>query len=264
MSGMTRLVEVMKGYGKAAVAFSGGADSSLVALASVKSYGQDALGIMIRNRTIPASDLESAKEVASSIGLELIFIDVDVLKDKRMLSNPSDRCALCRKISIPVLIEKAGEMGYSIVADGANVDDLDDFRPGHNVSTSLGIKHPLIDAELGKKEVRQLLKDEGMPVSDKPSSPCLATRIPTNEKITVGKLELIDRMEMTIRDLGFRDVRFRILESLSGGFIGIVEVDDPERALGLWKRIEEGSEGISVYLDPRGYRRGSMNKAAHP
>ncbi len=264
MPGLRDLTEVIRSIGKSAVAFSGGVDSSLVALASMKAFYGDTVGIMIENPTIPSADIESAGKVAKALGMELVIIRADVMTDPIFRGNPPDRCGICRKIAMPMVIEEARKRGYTRVVDGANKDDLRDHRPGHEVSTDLGIRHPLIETGLGKIEIRSILKEEGMEVHERPSSPCLATRIPHGEEINSEKLRLIDRVEEGIRNLGFFDVRARLHESASGRYLLILEVGDPEKALEGWDSIIDIVGDVKIYLDPKGYRQGSLNEVSGP
>jgi uncharacterized protein len=264
MTGLRELTEVISMIGRSAVAFSGGVDSSLVARASMKAFDGDTVGIMIENPTIPSSDIDSARKVAKALEMELAIIKANVMENPDFTGNPPDRCGICRQIAMPIVIEEAERRGYPSVVDGANIDDLNDHRPGHQISTDLGIKHPLIEAGLGKKEIRKILKEEGLNVHERPSSPCLATRIPYGERITEEKLRLIDKAEEKIRSLGFHDVRARLHENSSKEFLIILEVDEPDKALERWDSILEIAGNVRIYLDPKGYRQGSMNEVSGP
>ncbi len=264
MPGLDGLINTMKKKGRAAVAFSGGVDSSLVALAAMKAFEGDTIGIMVFNDTIPSSDINSAEIVASEIGLDLMIIEVDVLENEEFTENDPDRCAICRKMIMPEVIKEAERRGFDQVFDGANRDDLMDHRPGHAVSSSLGIIHPLIETDLGKEEIRAILKAEGLDVHRRPSSPCLATRIPYGQSVTIEKLKLIDHLEEKVKTLGFVDVRVRLHENNYGTFTAILEVDDPEKAIKVWDKILLLSGKLPISLDPKGYRQGSMNEVLLP
>ncbi len=264
MPGFDGLISTMKKYGRAAVAFSGGVDSSLVALAAMKAFEGDTVGIMVFNDTIPSSDIKSAEIVAMEIGLELMIIEIDVLVNEEFTENDPERCAICRKMIMPEVIKEAERRGFDHVLDGANRDDLMDHRPGHAVSSSLGIGHPLIEAGLGKEEIREILKAEGLDVYRRPSSPCLATRIPYGQSVTIKKLKVIDHLEEEVRNLGFVDVRVRLHENDDGTFTAILEVDDPEKALKVWDKILLSTGKLPISLDPKGYRQGSMNEVLRP
>jgi len=210
MDDLEVLKETIESIGKMAIAFSGGADSSLLAYAAKEVLGDDTACFMIVNQAIPEHEVENATRVANEVGIELYIIRSDIEEMEEMLVNEEDRCGKCRSVIMPLLIEEAHRKGFDVVADGANLDDLSDHRPGHLVSTQLGILHSLIDSGIRKIDVRRILKDARLSVHDKPSTPCLATRIPYGQRITVEKLDIIKRAEIELRDMGFRDIRVRL------------------------------------------------------
>ena len=216
------------------------------------------------NPTIPAYERETAARVADEIDLKLDMIEIDVMERIDFISNTRNRCGNCREITMPILMEHARKNGFDTVADGANLDDLGDYRPGHEVSTRLGIWHPLIEVGMDKENGRNILKREGISIADRPSTPCLATRIPYGQMITKEKLSMIDKCEGTLRDIGFRDVRMRMHENINGELMGILEVDDPRSAMDKWSEIIGCLPSIPVFLDPKGYRQGSMNMLDGP
>lgn len=264
MESLDRLISLIRKKGDIAIAFSGGVDSSLVALAATRVEEVRATGIMIDNPTIPKNEAENGKKIAEELGLDLHVIDVDVMQDDEFLSNRPDRCGRCRRITLPDLIEYASSLGYEVVADGANLDDLDDYRPGMKAASELGIWHPLIEAEIDKREARSILKNSGISIHDRPSTPCLATRIPPDQSITPGKLRMIEDGEEALRAMDFRDIRFRLHERTDGEMLGIVEVDDPQRAMETWEAVLDSLPKMDIFLDPRGYRQGSLNRVQDP
>lgn len=264
MGSFERLISLFREKGSCVIAFSGGVDSSVAALGARRSLDDSCAAVMIVDQTVPEEDVETAARVAGEIGIPLHTVEVDLLANRDFTSNPPDRCALCKGMLMPKVMEKARELGFSHTADGANLDDLEDYRPGLKVSDELGIWHPLMEAGIGKKEGRRILKDHGISVHDRPSSPCLASRIPYGQRITAEKLRIINRMESGIRGLGFRDVRVRLHETSSGKYLGIIEVDSPGKAFGEWERIREMSRGMDLFLDPEGYRQGSLNRGLDP
>jgi uncharacterized protein len=264
MDRYSHLKKIMDEKGPFVVAFSGGVDSSLVAMAGKDVFGKDVIGIMMINDTISSEERSNAQNIASLLDLELIVVEVDLIEDLEFISNNEDRCGTCRSITMPRLIDIARDRGYETVADGANVDDLNDYRPGHNVSTDLGIWHPLLEAGIGKEEARRILKEKGIPVWNRPSTPCMATRIPYYQRISREKLVIIERAEIILKGFGFKDVRFRLHETAGGALLGIIEVDHPEVAFEKWEEISSSVPLEKVYLDPRGYRQGSMNRVGGP
>ncbi len=254
------LMAILKGYGSVAVAFSGGADSSLVAYAAYTALGDAAQAVHISSQTVPKRDSEDARKLADEIGIKMITLDVDILDDVCFSDNPPERCGICKAISMAEVMDHAGRSDITEVADGAVIDDLSDYRPGHGVADKLGIKHPLIEAGLSKKDVMELLEILGLSSAGKAPSPCLASRIPYGQAITSLKLKKIDLMENIVRGYGFRIVRVRLYETTSGELIGVLEVNDVKRALYLWDELKEMDPDVRILLDPEGYRMGSMNE----
>ncbi len=254
------LIAVMKGYGSVAVAFSGGADSSLVAYAAYAALGEDSQAVHISSQTVPKRDSEDAEKLAREIGIRAITLNVDILDDLSFSGNPPDRCGICKAMLMKEVIEYARSSGITEIADGAVIDDLSDYRPGHRVADKLGIKHPLIETGLRKKDVMELLDGLGLSSAGKAPSPCLASRIPYRQAITSLKLKKIDHMENIVRGNGFRTVRVRLHETTSGELIAVLEVDDVMRALEMWDELKEMDPEVRLLLDPKGYRMGSMNE----
>ena len=254
------LMAVLKGYGSVAVAFSGGADSSLVAYSAYAALGEDAQAVHVSTQTVPKRDSEDAGKLAREIGIRAITVDMDILDDPYFNDNPPDRCGICKARLMGEVIDHARRSNITEVADGAVMDDLSDYRPGHLVADKLGIKHPLIETGLLKKDVMELLDGLGLSSAGKAPSPCLASRIPYGQAITSLKLKRIDRMENIVRECGFRIVRVRLHETTSGDLIGVLEVDDVKRALDMWDELKEMDPEVRMVLDPGGYRMGSLNE----
>jgi uncharacterized protein len=253
------LVETFRRKGRVIVAFSGGVDSSLAALAAVKADPESALAVMFENETIPRSETDDAKNIAEEIGIPLMISRIEVLSYPEITSNSRNRCGICKKMIMGQLVEIAKAKGYDTIADGSIVDDENDFRPGLEASNELGIWHPLMESGITKKDARRILEENSISAFNKPSTTCLMTRIPYGEKVTARKLEIIENIENGISGMGFRDIRLRLYERGAQLPLGILEVDDPMRALQLWSSIAALSEDVKIVLDPLGYRQGSMN-----
>lgn len=242
------------------VAFSGGLDSTLVSLASKEALGSNALIVLVINETVPKRDISDAVDIATMYDLNFQRVLVPQLDDERFISNPYNRCALCKDIIMKKVIEIARINNIQVVADGSNISDLDDYRPGLNVCEKLGIWHPLIELDLTRKTIKQILKMLEVPIWEKESSPCLSSRIPYGETITKDKLDLIDRIEERVRDLGISVVRLRLYETYSNKFVGIFQVNNNKLLLSHWKGVTENFDNIIFTIDPNGYKMGSMNK----
>ena len=248
--------------GRAAVAFSGGVDSTLLCRIARDVLGDDAIAVTVVSPMLPKSELEAAHSFTASIGLKHILIEETVI-DEEVAENPPDRCYRCKRIEFGAVIRAAMEHGIDIVFDGSNVDDLADYRPGSKALEELGVKSPLREAGLTKADIRELSRRLALPTADKPAFACLASRIPYGERITAEKLRRVDRAEEFLRSKGFIQVRVR-----SHGDIARIEAAPEERAafFDLQLMDEISRELISygflyVCMELAGYRMGSLNKA---
>ncbi|MBN1389690.1 MAG: ATP-dependent sacrificial sulfur transferase LarE [Candidatus Thermoplasmatota archaeon] len=253
------LIDLMRSRRNILVAFSGGVDSTLVALAAIEALDGRCTLVMVDNGTLPKGEIDHARRTASALGSPLKVLELPVLDHEDIVSNPDDRCGTCKGYMMSNLIGTAREVGSEVVADGMNVDDRNEYRPGLEVSSRLGIWHPLIETGIGKEEARSILREKGISIHDRPSNTCLMTRIPYGERVTRDKMGMIDHVESQVRGLGFRDVRLRLFERSGGGYIGILEVDEPKRIMPLWNTIQYPLSELLLVLDPAGYRQGSLN-----
>ncbi|MFO8052260.1 MAG: ATP-dependent sacrificial sulfur transferase LarE [Thermoplasmatota archaeon] len=260
MKAYQKLVRSIRTRERLAVAYSGGVDSSVVALAAREALGDRSLALMANIPTITEEEIETARLAADEIGIELRLVKVGVLDNEEMASNPSDRCGTCKKEIMSSLMDEAIRDGFHEIADGSMPEDQKDYRPGLRAADELGVWHPLMDVGMEKREARMVLKERGISVYNSPSTTCLATRIPYGERITEEKLSIIADVERKVRKIGFRDVRLRLYTISDGSFLGIMEVDDPLGAMEEWDTIEGYGKGIKMVLDPKGYRQGAMNE----
>lgn len=194
---------------KAAVAFSGGVDSSYL-LYAANEAGTDVRAYYVRSQFQPAFELEDALRIAEYTGTEMKVIEVDVLSDQTVISNPEDRCYHCKRVIMGTIIREASADGYGLVLDGTNASDDTDDRPGTRALKEFGVRSPLRECGLTKPEIRKLAKEAGLSVWNKPAYACLATRIPHGEVITADKLRTTERAESLLYEMGFRDFRVRM------------------------------------------------------
>ena len=254
------LTERIKAAGKMAVAFSGGVDSTYLAYKVHEVLGDDAIAVTIRSQVLIEEDFRWTVDFCRDNGIKQVVVDCDVFDSEQFENNPPDRCYYCKKMDFNAIQKAAEEYGITIVADGSNVDDTGDYRPGMRAMAELGIVSPLKEAGLTKNDIRQLSKEAGLPTWDKPAAACLASRFAYGEKITTEGLIRVANAEKFIKDLGFRGIRVRV-----HGNLARIEVAPEDKGRFLLNADEVTSKlkelGFSyVTMDLKGYRTGSMNE----
>ncbi len=257
-----KLKTTIKSYSRAAVAFSGGVDSSFLCRVCFDILGSDdTAAITVVSPLYPQSEIDYSCEIASLIGIShYLLYDNEI--GTEILQNPPDRCYYCKKIEFSNIKSKATELGIDTVLDGSNYDDLADYRPGLHALKELGILSPLREAGLTKKEIRKLSRDSGLPTWNKPAFACLASRIPYREIITKEKLFRIERSEEFLKKIGF--IQFRVR---SHGNLARIEISPYERSkIFDLKKMDKISSVLKsfgftyVSLELEGYKTGSMNR----
>ena len=256
-----RLKEIIKGYDRVVVAFSGGVDSTYLLWAAHEALGAGAVAATIESAFVPRKELEEAQAFTEHYGIEHHILKTDVLQVEGLAQNPPNRCYLCKRSGFQKIAELASQLGIGTVADGSNSDDTQDYRPGAAAARELNVKSPLEEAGLSKAEIRRLSEEAGLKTFSKPANACLATRIPCGQTVTEELLQRIDRSEELLHDLGFPAVRVR-----SHGNMARIEVptQDIGRLGGEETRlaVAEGLKKLGfafVSLDLTGYRMGNMN-----
>ena len=258
---INRLREIILDYSSVVIGFSGGVDSTFLVKASLDFLGRDnVLAVTAAGAIHPKSEIEDARELADRLDLEWKLISPPYLEEGDFVANPPDRCYHCKKILFARLRTMAEDLGYEVVADGTIEDDSSDYRPGERAGEELGIKHPLREAGLTKKDIRKFGKEAGLPVWNKPSNACLATRVPYGLEVTESRLNKINRAESSLRDLGFTGFRVR-----HHGEVARIELrqEDLPRAIEIREELADRIETVGysyVTLDLRGYRTGSLNE----
>ena len=262
-----RLLELIRDYGSCAVAFSGGLDSSVLAKAAVLALGEKTIAFTSTGPSMPSGEREAAVALARQIGIRHEVIATDELDDPCYQANTYDRCYFCKQTICRIFLHRAKEHGITVLVDGSNVDDRDDFRPGSLAVAELGVKSPLAECGFTKAELRKLARDWELPTHDKPSSPCLATRIAYGLPITLERLTMVDRAEQFLHDQGVSIVRVR----LHKGDIARIEVPldelprliEPTMRAKLTDHLHQcGFHRVTIDLE--GFRSGSMNQAIRP
>lgn len=257
-----KLKQILKDMGSVLVALSGGVDSAFLLRVARDVLGDKCIAATAVSNIYPTWELREAGEIAGELGVEYIRIECNPLEEvKGFAQNPVDRCYICKKAIFSKLIDYSKKMGVQYVLDGTNADDMGDYRPGLKAVKELGIKSPLLMAEITKSEIRQLSKELGLNTFDKPSFACLATRIPYGEEINITKLDMIDKAEEYIMSMGIRNVRVRCHGNMAR--LEVEKKDFNKFLEGTFKEnIENKLKEIGfkfVSLDLSGYKTGSMN-----
>ncbi|MBR6159007.1 MAG: ATP-dependent sacrificial sulfur transferase LarE [Lachnospiraceae bacterium] len=259
---LQKLEDIILDLGSVAIAFSGGVDSALLLFVAHELLGDKAVAVTAKDAAMPGRELAEAKEFCSGHNIRHIVCDVDPLGIAEYRNNSVDRCYHCKHMVFSTIRKAAAENGLAYVAEGSNTDDAGDYRPGLRAIAELGIKSPLKDAGLCKQDIRTLSEAFMLPVWNKPSYACLASRFVYGEEITVEKLRMVDEAEQFLIDKGFRNERVRM-----HGDLARIEVqpDDIPKLVsdGIREEVFDRFRQIGflyVTIDLKGYRTGSMNE----
>ena len=258
------LVELIAGFGSCAVAFSGGVDSAVVAKAAQLALGPAAVAVTGRSASLASGELEAASHLANLIGIRHVVVDTGEVSQAQYAANGPDRCFHCKTELYTQLESLAAELGTATIANGANTDDLGDYRPGMRAAAQHRVRSPLAECGLNKAAVRQLALAWELPVWDKPAMPCLSSRVAYGEPVTPERLEMIDRAEQFLRGLGLANLRVRYhkgdlarMEVPAEAIARLSQPDTREAVLAELRRL--GFQYVT--LDLEGFRSGSMNRA---
>ncbi len=261
---LVRVQEILRPLGRVAVAYSGGTDSTFLLAVARDILGDAVVALTADSSSMPRAELEDARAVAASLGAQHVILPTAELDDPAYQANTPDRCYFCKSHYLDVLLAHASAQGYPHLVDGANADDVGDYRPGLKAARERGVRSPLQEAGLTKAEIRELARLHGLPNWDKPAAACLASRIPYGTPVTAERLAQIERAEASLHGLGFRQVRVR-----HHGAVARLELEAADLARAVEQRDaivpalrEAGYTYVTLDLD--GFRSGSMNLVLKP
>jgi uncharacterized protein len=244
------------------VAFSGGVDSAYLAWAATEILGDNVLCVTAESASYPDRHRELALKVAREFDLRHEIIFTDEIDRTEYRANPENRCYFCKHELYTRLTALARERGFAHVADGANVDDRGDYRPGRLAAKEFGVRSPLDEAGLTKTQIRELSRMARLPVWDEPASACLSSRIPYHHEVTREKLRQIERGEEALRALGFRVCRVRHYDTAARVELASEDLPralEPDVRNAIVRELQAAGYE-SVTIDPKGYRTGSLNE----
>ena len=258
-----KLLKQLTEYGRVAVAFSAGVDSTVVCKAAALAMGDKSVAVTAASPSVPMGEVERAEQLAAEIGIRHVVIRTDEFNDPNYTSNPTDRCRYCKTELYLQIANLQAELQFDTIVNGANTDDLGDYRPGLQAARDYQVRSPLIEADCNKADVRALAKFWDLPVWDKPASPCLSSRVAYGTEVTPERLRRIDLAERFLREqFDMRELRVRC----EAGDLARIEVPPTEIARVAADYADVVSQLLqlgfrNVTLDLQGFRSGSMNEA---
>ncbi len=255
------LQDILRSFGKVIIAYSGGVDSTFLLKAAVETLGGDnvlpSIGI---SGSLAQSQFQLALDSADEMGVEVLQVNLDELRDEKYSANKADRCFHCKSHLFGVLTKLAKDKGIPYVLCGSNFDDKDDYRPGNRAATVFNVRSPLMEAEMTKPDIRSLSRKLGLQTAEMPASPCLASRIAYGLEVTEENLKQVELAEDYLRSLGF--VEFRVRHHGSVARIEVAD-DDFEKIAKIRRKIADKFKETGfkfVALDLQGFRSGALNE----
>lgn len=259
---LEQLQALFREIDQALIAYSGGVDSTLVAKIAYDVLGDRALAVTAVSASLLPEELEDAKIQAATIGIAHKIVQTQEMDNPNYTSNPVNRCYFCKSELHDTLKPLALELGYPYVLDGVNADDLHDYRPGIQAAKERGARSPLAEIGVTKAEVRQISQQLGLPWWDKPAQPCLSSRFPYGEEITIAKLQRVGRAEIYLRNLGWQNLRVRSEGDTARIELSPDKIKDFVTTTDLLSLVSvfQNWGFIYVTLDLEGYRSGKLNQ----
>ena len=257
------LLAILAGYGRVAVAFSGGVDSAVVAKGAFEACGEKAVAATAVSLSLATGELEEARELAALIGIRHVVVETKEFQNDNYLANPSNRCYFCKTELYSQLESRLAELEVDVICNGANLDDQGDYRPGMTAAKEHTVRSPLIEAGLTKADVRELAKHWALPCWDKPAMPCLSSRIAYGVSVTPERVRRVDAAEQFLRhQFGLREFRVR----LEANDLARIEVSlsqlAPLLSLLTFEVISRELRSLGfrcVTIDLEGFRSGNLN-----
>jgi uncharacterized protein len=263
LSRRDRLLEVLRNFGSAAVAFSGGIDSTVVAQAAYLALGDRAVAVTADSPSVPRAEIDDACRLAQRIGIRHLLVSTEEFADPDYVRNDGSRCYFCKSELYSRIETLLPQLGVAVICSGANLDDEGDYRPGLKAAAEHHVRHPLQEAGFTKADVRALARAWDLPTWDKPASPCLSSRLAPGVEVTPERTARIEAAEKYLHELGYRECRVRLHEGELARIevppAGLFRLLEPATHQELVRRFKELGFRF-VTLDLEGFRSGNLNQ----